>query len=119
MANLTVPHVDTYASVDEWSLSQASQSLTFSLIFPFTSLLIMSFPYRFDRWLAVTMVLASGYAAFVTSDDLSPDDKLNEIYKRYVLIGGSYMLSMAYKLNGKNTEQTLVGDEFVPQSGTD
>jgi hypothetical protein len=75
----------------------------------------MSFPYRFDRWLAVTMVLASGYAAFVTSDDLSPDDKLNEIYKRYVLIGGSYMLSMAYKLNGKDTEQTLVGDEFVQQ----
>ncbi|KAL1597924.1 hypothetical protein SLS60_008412 [Paraconiothyrium brasiliense] len=51
------------------------------------------------------MVLTSAYAAFVTSDNLSPDDALNEVYTRYIIIGGSYMLSMAYKINNEQEVQ--------------
>lgn len=42
------------------------------------------------------MVLASGYASWQTATNLSPDGTLNEMYVRYILIGGSHALSMAY-----------------------
>jgi hypothetical protein len=47
--------------------------------------------------MGVSMVLAAGLAAWRTATDLSPDDKLNEMYLRYILIGGSHALHMAYK----------------------
>lgn len=43
------------------------------------------------------MVLAAGLAAWRTATDVSPDDTLNEMYVRYILIGGSHALHMAYK----------------------
>jgi hypothetical protein len=47
--------------------------------------------------MGVSMVLAAGLAAWRTATDLSPDDTLNEMYVRYILIGGSHALHMAYK----------------------
>ncbi|KAF2643036.1 hypothetical protein P280DRAFT_515473 [Massarina eburnea CBS 473.64] len=48
----------------------------------------------------MSVLLVSAYGAFITSHNLSPDDTFNEIYTRYILIGSSHILSMAYKNNG-------------------
>lgn len=108
MSNFTAMSANKIAT--EWTLVEGAQSIFFAIVFPFTSLVLMSFPQTFDRWVAVTVVLLSAYAAFVTSDHFSPDDTLNEVYTRYILIGGSYMLSMAYKIDPKKNVQPHVSN---------
>lgn len=107
MSSLTPTH-SINATREDWSLFEGARALLFAIFFPFTSLLLVSFPQKFDRSIAITLVLSSAYAAFVTSDHLSPDDTLNEVYTRYILIGGSYMLSMAYKIDPTKLIQTHV-----------
>lgn len=66
-------------------------------LLPFTYLIVVSFPNYINRWTGVSMVLAAGLAAWRTATDLSPDGTLNEMYVRYISIGGSHALAMAYK----------------------
>ncbi|KAJ4345734.1 uncharacterized protein N0V89_011869 [Didymosphaeria variabile] len=66
-------------------------------MWPFTCLVVVSFPSYINRWMGVSMVLAAGLASWRTATNLSPDGTLNEMYVRYILIGGSHALAMAYK----------------------
>ncbi|KAF1975628.1 hypothetical protein BU23DRAFT_566314 [Bimuria novae-zelandiae CBS 107.79] len=84
-------------SESEWTLSKGATSIFWSIVWPFTCLVVVSFPNHINRWLDFSMVLAAGYCSWQTATDLSPDGTLNEMYVRYILIGGSHALAMAYK----------------------
>ncbi|KAF2636270.1 hypothetical protein P280DRAFT_473121 [Massarina eburnea CBS 473.64] len=49
----------------------------------------------------MSILFAAAYGAWKTSNNLSPDDTFNEIYTRYILIGSSHILSMAYQNDGR------------------
>ena len=85
---------------DEWTLSQGAPAIFWSLVLQFTWLLVGSFPEHINIWTGVSMVLAAGYCAWQTATELSPDRTFNEIYIRYILIGTSYALAVAYKNPG-------------------
>ena len=85
----------------EWNLSNGAQPILWSLIFCFTCLLIVSFPTQINRWTGMAILFAAAYGAWQTSDNLSPDDTLNEVYTRYILIGSSHLLSMTYQNDGR------------------
>ncbi|KAF2712586.1 hypothetical protein K504DRAFT_488980 [Pleomassaria siparia CBS 279.74] len=87
-------------SEELWTLAEGAQPLLWSMIFCFTCLVVVSFPSYFNRWISISMLVISAYGAFQTSHNLSPDDTLNEIYTRYILIGSSHILSMCYQNNG-------------------
>lgn len=84
------------------TLSTHAQGIIWSLIFVTTCYIIVTFPTHLNRWTSISLLLTAGYGAFKTSLDLSPDDTLNEIYARYIIIGGSHILHMAYKNKGKD-----------------
>ena len=81
----------------EWTLAKGAQPIFWSIVWPFTCLVVVSFPNKINRWTGVSMVLAAGYCAWQTATGLSPDGTFNEMYVRYILIGGSHALAMAYK----------------------
>lgn len=81
----------------EWTLSKGVLPIFLSIMWPFTCLIVVSYPNYINRWMGVSMVLAAGLASWRTATDLSPDGTLNEMYVRYILIGGSHALAMAYK----------------------
>jgi hypothetical protein len=81
----------------EWTVAKGALPIFLSIMWPFTCLVVVSFPNYINRWMGVSMVLAAGLAAWRTATDLSPDGTLNEMYVRYILIGGSHALAMAYK----------------------
>lgn len=98
---------------DGWTFSKGAQPIFWSVVWPFTCLVVVSFPNYINRWTGVSMVLAAAYCSWQTATDLSPDGTLNEIYTRYILIGTSHCVAMAYK----NPYSDLVPNEvraFVP-----
>ncbi|CAI6336766.1 unnamed protein product [Periconia digitata] len=78
------------------------QPLIWCVIWILTCWIIVSFPHRLDRWASISLLFTAGYGAFKTSADLSPDDTLNEIYTRFILIGGSHILHLTCKSKGRN-----------------
>ena len=81
----------------EWSLSTGVRPIFWSIILPFTWLVVVSFPDHVNRWTGLSMVLAAGFCAWQTATELSPDRTLNEVYIRYILIGTSHAAAMVYK----------------------
>lgn len=81
----------------EWSLSTGARPIFWSILMPFTWLVLVSFPDHVNKWTGVSMVLVVGFCAWQTATELSPDRTLNEIYIRYILIGTSHVAAMVYK----------------------
>ncbi|KAF1960938.1 hypothetical protein CC80DRAFT_489168 [Byssothecium circinans] len=81
----------------EWTLALGAQPFLWSVIFCFTCLVIVSFPEYISRRTGMIILFVAAYGAWQTSENLSPDDTFNEIYTRYILIGSSHILSMAYQ----------------------
>lgn len=81
----------------EWSLSTSARPIFWSMLMPFTWLVLVSFPDHVNKWTGVSMVLVVGFCAWQTATELSPDRTLNEIYIRYILIGTSHAAAMVYK----------------------
>lgn len=90
------------------------QPFIWAVIWVSTCYIIVSFPHYLNRWTSISLLFTAGYGAFKTSTDMSPDDTLNEIYTRFILIGGSHILHMAYNSKGSNGGLKHVSFEFFP-----
>ena len=82
---------------EEWSLRLAAWPLFCSASLLSTCLYIASFPGRLNRWSAVSVLIVPASAAFRTAKDLSPDDVLNDIYLRFVIILVSHITYLSFR----------------------
>lgn len=82
---------------EDWSLSLAAWPLFWSASLLSTCLVIASFPNRVNRWAAISILIVPASGAFRTGTDFSPDDTLNDIYLRFVIILMSHTAYLCFK----------------------
>ncbi|KAF2688439.1 hypothetical protein K458DRAFT_148106 [Lentithecium fluviatile CBS 122367] len=85
------------AAIEEWSLSTAAWPLFWFAALIFTCLIITSFPNQLNRWTAVSILMVPTSGAFRTADGLSPDDVLNDVYLRFVIILASHITALCFR----------------------
>jgi hypothetical protein len=75
----------------------AAWPLFWSVSLLFACLVIASFPSQLNRWTAVSILIVPASGAFRTAKDLSPDDTLNDIYTRFVIILVSHITHLSFR----------------------
>lgn len=81
---------------EEWNLSLAAGPIFWCAFLLGTCLAIAAFPHRLNRWTAVSILLVPACGAFRTGKDLGPDDALNDIYLRFVIILTSHITFLSF-----------------------
>jgi uncharacterized membrane protein YoaT (DUF817 family) len=82
---------------EEWSLTLAQQPIFWCISLLSICLVIASFPHHLTRWPALSILLVPATGAFRTAQDLSPDDTLNDIYLRFVIILVSHTIYTCFR----------------------
>lgn len=85
------------AQNEPWIMREAAWPLFWFAFLIFTCLVITSFPSRLNRWTAISILVVPTCGAFQTARELSPDDTLNDIYLRFVLILASHITCLCFR----------------------
>jgi hypothetical protein len=96
--SLSFPFVQMSILKAPWTLTEGARPLLWSGTLLFSCLLAVSFSTNtFNRWIVFfSFVVPAAYNAFQTSDNLSPDDTLNDIYLRFVIILSSHVTYLCF-----------------------
>jgi hypothetical protein len=83
---------------EPWTLAEGARPLLWSATYLFSCLLIVSYSTNtFNRWtIFFFLAIPAAYNTFQTSDNLSPDDTLNDIYLRFVIILSSHIVYLCF-----------------------
>lgn len=94
--------------MDSWQPRHAVVPFVWTSTFLYTSLFHISFPDRYNRWIAFASIVVPACAAFSTSTNLFPDAFAEETYLRFVII---FLAHMSFLLILKR--QSRVGSREV------
>lgn len=95
-----------------WTISSGAQPITWALSFCFTCLAIGKVP-ELNRWTGLLLLAGPAYGALKTSPNLSPDNTLNDIYSRFVIILSAYIAAYCF-MPGAGTSVSV----HFPRSAT-
>lgn len=83
---------------EPWTLAEGARPLLWSGTFLISCFLVVSFSTNtFNRWIVFFfLAIPAAYNTFQTSENLSPDDTLNDIYMRFVIIFSSHVVYLCF-----------------------
>jgi hypothetical protein len=83
---------------EPWTLAEGARPLLWSGTFLFSCFLVVAYSTNtFNRWIVFFfLAVPAAYNTFRTADNLSPDDTLNDIYMRFVIIFSSHVVYLCF-----------------------
>lgn len=79
-----------------WTFSEAASAFFWCIALTVTSLTIVSFQSRINRYAAIALVLIAGWGAFRTGEHIFPDAVFVDYYLRFIIILVSHITWLVY-----------------------